>query len=207
MALLLILALAVCGEPADGPDGAAPMVTASIAAAVGSATSAPAPSPGIARWATEDAAASATIAAHLSGTVALPAPPPPGTLAYGGQTQTGGFGTYCWTSGCLLMRGIPVPAETLLAPARAVLVFTFGGTTPLTELTASAYRLESPPTPAADGTHWLDWRGARGSDLPVAWAGRQAEITAAVPAGEYVIFVRTRTQGGSPSYGFHVVVQ
>ncbi len=105
------------------------------------------------------------------------------------------------------MRGIPVPAETLLAPAGAVLVFTFGGTTPLTELTASVYRLETPPTPAADGTRWLDWRQAGGPELPVTLAGRQAEITAAVPTGEYVIFVRTRTQGGSPSYGFHVVVQ
>ncbi len=157
--------------------------------------------------------------------------PPPGTLAFAEQTQRGGWGSYCWfvapvatppntrqaqPGGCIDMLGIPAPEETLLVAPGALLAFAFEGTTPLTEIIASAYPLAGQQLSVAGGQRWLPWAQVtappgttttiHGVELPTALSGQGATITAAVPVGEYAILVRLHTQGGDASYGFHVTV-
>ena len=153
----------------------------------------------------------------------VPVGPPLSTLTAGGRTQMGAWGSHCWTTApdgppsaarppqvCADPPGIPLPEERLPVAAGATAVFTFGGPTPLTAVSASAYPLAGQSFAEGGGRRWLVPSGTaplQTIDLPAAPAGREATITVAVPAGEYVVYVRVRAQGGDASYGFHVVVQ
>ncbi len=213
--IALALTLAACGAPNSGSTRAEPATTAGTPTRgwppSPSGVSPPATPPN-ARLPEQDRPGPAGIAT-----------PPASTLTFGSQTQTGGFGTYCWATACVAKVGIPIPDETLLVPAGSGLVFTFGGTSPPSGLTATAYALADQPRHEAGGQRWLPLglpsggpgaaaRAAppRGIVLPVSPAGLWAEITAEVPAGEYVIFIRLRGSGpaeADASYGFHIVVQ
>lgn len=158
-----------------------------------------------------------------TGTAPLPGGPPPSTLTAGGRTQMGAWGSHCWTTApdgtpsaarppqvCADPPGIPLPEERLPVAAGATAVFTFGGPTPLTAVSASAYPLAGQSFAEGGGRRWLVPSGTtplQTIDLPAAPAEREATIAVAVPAGEYVVYVRVRAQGGDASYGFHVAVQ
>ena len=220
MALLaaLLLALAACGAPLDGA-ASGTATSAAIPRQTPAATSTPtAPKPAGPANLTQSNSAEQP-ATHLE--------PPRSTLSYAGQTQTGRTSSFTWTA-CEAGRcqafhadapGITIPPaeERLTVPAGAVLTFTFGGKTPPSILSVTAYVLDDhSPRPFGPGSPepaWLQRWGQRTTDL----SSRQTDLTLAItadpPAAEYVIVVDRRVRDDSAAvdnsagYSFRVSVQ
>ncbi len=137
--------------------------------------------------------------------------PLPSTLSYQGQTQTGQVGSFCWHDRCGELGGFPMPAATLTVPADAVLTLTFSGASPPRTLDAAAYPLtKQSRTQTIAGGRILYPEGQTATPLPAAVVGLQAEITARLPAGEYVLHIvvgETAPGESSASYGFHLIVK
>ncbi len=230
LAALLALTLATCGAPAggrppvssvDAPTLVATTTLPTPSTAPPTSTQPPATTPPTASVGTPPPIPTAnltqTIIADRSGPWVTP---PASTLAYDGQTQTGRINSYTWTSptGQMLHADIPgllVPDDTLTLPAGKTATFHFGGTNPPATVTASPHPLtDQPPCLRQRPTlRCIPWEPPT-SALPLQLSGYQAEITIALPPGEYLIVVEvtvnrspTSREGGQAPYSFRVVVQ
>jgi hypothetical protein len=144
------------------------------------------------------------------------AAPPPSTLGHAGQAQAGQLGSYTWAAGGRVAHadapGIPLPDAALAVPAGAALAFALDGAPPPSALTARAHALAGQPVRELGGRRFLERPAASAAELPARLAGQRAEITAAVPAGEYALVVEVQWRGGEgppqeASYSFRVVVR
>lgn len=226
---LALLALAACGiatgTPPDRPAMAAtPRTTTALApiAAAGTrprenhqataATATRGASPGPA----SDVALTQTVIADRSSPIPQP---PAGALTYQGRSVPGTLGSYTWTSAAGKAAhadapGIVVPDATLTVPADAALTFSFDGTNAPALLTAHAYLLAGQPSCLPSLPVRCLPHGLAGIGLPAQFAGERAAITAALPAGDYVLVVavvvnssQRSPEQGTATYNFRLVVQ
>jgi hypothetical protein len=141
--------------------------------------------------------------------------PPDSTLSYGGREVKGRLGSYCWTSMCADMAGIPVPRkqQTLTVPSGSEMVFRYGGqSSPYEVKSVNGYPLDkvkgvngypldkkSPSTASADPN--------LSRPLKAHGSGVERAIPAELPPGEYAVEVFVVEPQGDAVYSFRVLVE
>jgi hypothetical protein len=154
---------------------------------------------------------------------AAPGPPPESTLSHGGRTVVGTLGPYCWegvrspaanedsqercggsSAGSEAASGFPpFTGEALTVPEGAQLRFLYGGGPKPDEVSVEAVPLQG-DEPRLEGP---EGRPVPLLKPPLRRTGKGAEISAALPAGEYGMSVWIADANGYAYYGFRVLIK
>lgn len=139
--------------------------------------------------------------------------PPGSTLSYDGETVKAGIGTFCWDSATLGMcadaSGIVHGKKRLVVRPRASVSFAYQGRE-LGSLDVAAYEAgqEAPRGRVRESVYEISYKGDwEGKNLKTRRLGKEAQIVADLPPGEYVLGIFARMPEGDVSYGFLLTVK